>query len=94
MCNFCDTLLINVLFFGFRKKDGVAIKSVNSVVGRVSENRKDGVATLVIQHSTEDDAGNYTCVALVKQTEITNATVRVACKYFKFGKFYNKSHSL
>lgn len=69
-----------VFFFFCRKKDGVAIKSIKSLAGRTSEESKDGISSLVISHSTEQDAGNYTCIAFVKQTEITNATVRVVCK--------------
>lgn len=75
------------LRFFFRRKDGEAVKSIKSIKDRVTEKRSDTTATLIVAHSNEDDAGNYSCVAIVKQTEITNATVRAVCKYY----FYVKS---
>lgn len=62
----------------------MAISSVKALAGRISEQKKDGLATLVIDHSVEDDAGSYSCVTIVKQTEITNATIRAVCKYDVF----------
>lgn len=81
--NYCIlyTYFFLITSFFFRKKDDVAIKSIKSLLGRVSENTNNGVATLIIEHSTEEDAGNYTCTALIKQTEIMSKTIQAVCKY-------------
>lgn len=71
-----------IMEFFYRKKDGEAVKSIKSLKDRIAEQKNDATVTLVVSHSNEEDTGNYSCVVVVKQTEITNATIRAVCKYF------------
>lgn len=70
------------LFFSFRRKDDKFVNEVDSLKGRATTKKKDDVYSLTIEHSIEDDAGNYSCIAFNKSTNVKEASIQAVCKYF------------
>lgn len=66
--------------FAFRQKDDKFVNEIDSLKGRATTKKKDDVYTLTVEHSIEDDAGNYSCIAFNKSVEVKEAYTQAICK--------------
>ncbi|KAI7815340.1 neuroplastin [Rhyzopertha dominica] len=60
-------------------KDDQDITTVKSLSGRVNYKNENGVFILKVDHSIEDDAGEYKCAAFVQGKEEAHAVITAIC---------------